>query len=62
MGDQSVAEGRGGDQIKAWVFGRETGMGTSLGVEVRHLVISGYHQTAGTSQTTEAGAREKRNV
>lgn len=35
-----MAEGRGGDQIKAWASERETGMGTSLRVRVRHLMIS----------------------
>lgn len=36
-----MAEGRGADQIKAWVSERETGMGTSLRVEVRQLMIGG---------------------
>ena len=40
---------------KPGCLSRQTGMGTSLRVEVRHLMISGEHQTAGTSQTTEPG-------
>lgn len=53
-----MAEGRGGDQIKAWV----TRMGSSLRVEVRHLMISGQHKAAGTSLSTEPEGREKDSV
>lgn len=54
-----MAEGRGGDQIKAWVSEWETRMGSSLRVEVRHVMISGQHKAAGTSLSTEPEAREK---
>lgn len=34
---------------------RETGVGSSLRVGVRRLMISGKHQAAGTSQGAEPG-------